>query len=289
MQTASPTQTTTRPILQVAQLSVTFPSPQGGLGALSDISFQMDAGEFVCVLGPSGCGKSTLLRVLSGLLAPTTGQVRLRGSPLDGPSADTGVVFQKTNLMPWRTVLKNITLPLEIQGVDGVSARERAVDLVHLVGLEGFEDSYPDELSGGMAQRVAIARALIHDPAILLLDEPFGALDALTRERMNLELLRIWEARRKTVLMVTHNIQEAILLSDRVMVMTERPGRIILDLPVTLPRPRSQEQVYDRAFTDLSRCIRESIREQSVPCDRNRVFKDQKPGFSIHPEATTYD
>jgi NitT/TauT family transport system ATP-binding protein len=164
--------------------------------------------------------------------------------------------------MPWRTVLRNVTLPLEIQGTNGAEALERAVDLIHLVGLEGFEHSYPDELSGGMAQRVAIARALIHDPMILLLDEPFGALDALTRERMNLELLRIWEARRKTVLMVTHNIQEAILLSDRVMVMTERPGQIILDLPVTLPRPRSQELVYDRLFIDLSRCIRESIREQ---------------------------
>jgi len=262
MQTTSPSRPSSEPILHVEHVSVTFPSPQGGLGALGDVAFEIHQGEFVCVLGPSGCGKSTLLRVLSGLLEPTTGQVHLHGAPLDGPSGDVGIVFQKTNLMPWRTVLKNITLPLEIQGTNGAEAQERAVDLIRLVGLEGFEHSYPDELSGGMAQRVAIARALISDPTILLLDEPFGSLDALTRERMNLELLRIWEARRKTVLMVTHNIQEAILLSDRVMVMTERPGRIILDLPVPLPRPRSQELVYDDLFIALSRCIRESIREQ---------------------------
>jgi len=173
-------------------------------------------------------------------------------------------VFQSSNLMPWRTVLRNITLPLEVQRVDRNTAQQAASDLVRLVGLQGFEDSYPDELSGGMAQRVAIARALIHDPAILLLDEPFGALDALTRERMNLELLRIWEAHRKTVFMVTHNIQEAILLSDRVMVMTDRPGQIVTDLAIELPRPRSQELVYDSAFVALSRHVHESIREQRL-------------------------
>jgi NitT/TauT family transport system ATP-binding protein len=250
------------PALHVDRVGVTFPSPDGGLGALSDVSFAIHEGEFVSLVGPSGCGKSTLLRVLSGLLTPTWGNVYLRGRRLTGPSGQIGIVFQSANLMPWRTVLRNITLPLELQRVDRDHARQAAAGLIRLVGLQGFEDSYPDELSGGMAQRVAIARALIHDPAILLLDEPFGALDALTRERMNLELLRIWEARRKTVFMVTHNIQEAILLSDRVMVMTERPGRIILDLPVRLPRPRSQELVYDSLFIDLSRCIRESIREQ---------------------------
>ncbi len=250
------------PILHVEHVSVTFPSPQGGLGALGDITLQVREGEFVCLLGPSGCGKSTLLRVLSGLLEPTAGQVTLRGAPLAGPSDEIGIVFQQTNLMPWRTVLRNITLPLDIQGVEASQARQRAQELIRLVGLEGFEESYPDELSGGMAQRVAIARALIRDPAILLLDEPFASLDALTRERMNLELLRIWEARRKTVLMVTHSIQEAILLSDRVVVMTERPGQIITDLDVSLPHPRSQELVYDEAFIALSRCIRDSIREQ---------------------------
>jgi NitT/TauT family transport system ATP-binding protein len=253
------------PALRVDRVGVTFPSPDGGLGALGDVSLTIGEGEFVSLVGPSGCGKSTLLRVMSGLLPPTRGEVYFGRQRLTGPSGQIGIVFQSSNLMPWRTVLRNITLPLELQGVDRERARQAAADLIRLVGLQGFEDSYPDELSGGMAQRVAIARALIHDPAILLLDEPFGALDALTRERMNLELLRIWEARRKTVFMVTHNIQEAILLSDRVMVMTERPGRIVSDLPIELPRPRSQEIVYDEAFVALSRCIHESIREQR-PC-----------------------
>ncbi|MBN1640988.1 MAG: ABC transporter ATP-binding protein [Anaerolineae bacterium] len=256
------------PFLCVEGVSVTFPSPQGGLGALDDVTFAVREGEFVCMVGPSGGGKSTLLRVMSGLLPPTRGRVRLRGAPLQGPSNQIGIVFQNSNLMPWRTVLRNITLPLDLQGLNGERARQLATDLIALVGLEGFEHSYPDELSGGMAQRVAIARALIHDPAILMMDEPFGALDALTRERMTLELLRIWEARRKTVFMVTHNIQEAILLSDRVVVMTERPGRIISDVMVTLPRPRSQELVYDEAFIRLSRCIHDAIREQRV-CDRH--------------------
>jgi NitT/TauT family transport system ATP-binding protein len=252
------------PALRVEHVSVTFPSPEGGLGALGDVSFEIREGEFVCLVGPSGCGKSTLLRVLSGLLPPTRGSVSFRGQQLVGPSAQIGIVFQSSNLMPWRTVLRNITLPLEVQRVDRATAQPAASDLVRLVGLQEFEDSYPDELSGGMAQRVAIARALIHDPAILLLDEPFGALDALTRERMNLELLRIWEAHRKTVFMVTHNIQEAILLSDRVMVMTDRPGQIVTDLAIELPRPRSQELVYDSAFVALSRHVHESIREQRL-------------------------
>lgn len=253
------------PALRVDRVGVTFPSPDGGLGALGDVSFAIAEGEFVSLVGPSGCGKSTLLRVMSGLLPPTHGEVQFRQRPLTGPSDHIGIVFQSSNLMPWRTVLRNIALPLELKGVDREHTHQAAADLIGLVGLQGFEDSYPDELSGGMAQRVAIARALIHDPAILLLDEPFGALDALTRERMNFELLRIWEARRKTVFMVTHNIPEAILLSDRVLVMTERPGRIVSDLPVALSRPRSQELVYDEAFVTLSRCIHESIREQH-PC-----------------------
>jgi NitT/TauT family transport system ATP-binding protein len=249
-----------KPILRTEHIGVTFASPQGDLGALGDVSFEIELGEFICFVGPSGCGKSTLLRVLAGLLQPTQGQVWLRGAPHHGPSSDIGIVFQKANLMPWRTVLRNITLPLEIQDRDALLAQQQAADLIRLVGLQGFEHNYPAELSGGMAQRVAIARALIYDPDILLLDEPFGSLDALTRERMNLELLRIWEARQKTVIMVTHNIQEAILLSDRVLVMTARPGRIVLDLHVTLPRPRSQDLVYDDEFTRLARRVRQAIR-----------------------------
>lgn len=246
-------------ILRAEHISVTFASPQGKLEALADVSFQVERGEFVCVVGPSGCGKSTLLRVLSGLLSPTSGQVYLRGKPLDGPCGDIGIVFQKASLMPWRTVSQNITLPLEIQGLDSVQTRQQATDLIRLVGLEGFERNYPHELSGGMAQRVAIARALIHDPEILLLDEPFGSLDALTRERMNVELLRIWQARRKTVVMVTHDIQEAIFLADRVIVMTPRPGQITANLPIALPRPRSQDLIYYDTFAELARRIRRAI------------------------------
>ena len=249
------------PLLHADHVSVVFDDGECELGALDDLTFAVYPGELICFVGPSGCGKSTLLRVLGGLLQPTEGRVTMSGRPCVGPCEDIGIVFQHSNLMPWRTALQNITLPLELQGVDAGSARHRAVELIRLVGLAEFERSYPHQLSGGMAQRVAIARALVYDPEVLLLDEPFGALDALTRERMNIELLRIWEARRKTVIMVTHNIQEAILLADRVMVMTSRPGRITVDMPIDLPRPRSQELMYDVAFIDLARCIRAAIRD----------------------------
>jgi NitT/TauT family transport system ATP-binding protein len=248
------------PILEASHVSVVFTSVQGSLGALGDISLQVHQGEFVTLLGPSGCGKSTLLRVLSGLLSPTSGTLTLRGQPLRSPSPDVGLVFQDANLMPWRTVRRNIALPLDLQGVPGSEIGRRVASMVEMMGLHGFEDSYPHELSGGMAQRVAIARALVYDPEILLLDEPFGALDAITRERMNLELLRIWEAHRKTVVMVTHSISEALLLSDRVVVMTARPGSIVADMPVELPRPRSPEAIYSPALIAQSRRIRQAIR-----------------------------
>jgi len=247
------------PILRAERIGVVFASPQGKLEALDDASLEVSPREFVCLVGPSGCGKSTLLRVMSGLLVPSRGHVYLRGKPLDGPSGDVGLVFQGANLMPWRTVRSNIALPLELRGLDAAQIRERVTGLIGLVGLRGFERSYPHELSGGMAQRVAIARALVYDPEILLLDEPFGALDALTRERMNLELLRIWEAQRKTVIMVTHNIAEAILLADRVVVMTSRPGQVVSELPVPLLRPRSQDLIYSDVFIELSRRIRAAI------------------------------
>ncbi len=250
----------TKPQLIAERIRVTYRSPNGEVGALEEVSFQVGAGEFLCLVGPSGCGKSTLLRVLGGLLRPTSGRVYLDGRPLNGPCRRIGFVFQKANLMPWRTVLENVTLPLEILGVKMAEARRRAGELLQLVGLEGFESAYPHSLSGGMEQRVAIARALIHDPSILLLDEPFGSLDALTRERMNLELLRIWRAKRKTVIMVTHSIQEAVFLADRVLVMSPRPGRIEASIPVPLPRPRRLEMLYEEGFGALSRRIREAIR-----------------------------
>ncbi len=250
------------PILTVRDLDVIFPDGNGGLQALRGVTFSVRPREFVCVLGPSGSGKSTLLRVLAGLLPPTRGEVAFEGGAAmlsAGGLPRIGFVFQQANLMPWRTVLENITLPLELAGVQDGTARARARELIDLVGLQGFEENWPRDLSGGMAQRVAIARALIHDPDILLLDEPFGSLDALTRERMGMELLRIWQARRKTVIMVTHSIGEALFLADRVLVLTARPGHIKLDMKVNLPRPRTEEMRYTPRFGRLARRLKEAI------------------------------
>jgi len=244
------------PILVAEQLSILFPD---GLLALEQVSFQVERQEFVCLVGPSGCGKTTLLRLLGGLLKPTTGRVLFEGEPLAHPRRRIGVVFQKANLMPWRSALANITLPLELQGVESGEARRRAEELIELVGLSGFEHSLPRSLSGGMEQRVAIARALIHNPDVLLLDEPFGALDALTRERMGTELLRIWEAHKTTVVMVTHSIPEALLLADRVLVFSPRPGQIRLSLDVPLPRPRRMDMEYEPEFGALAAQVRQAI------------------------------
>jgi len=245
------------PFLQVNDLHITFANENGGLQALQGVSLNLDLHEFVSVIGPSGSGKSTLLRVIAGLLVPSRGEVIIR-TPHDYPPR-IGYVFQQANLMPWRTVLENILLPLEIQGVDKRTGRGKALDLVELMGLKGFEASWVQDLSGGMAQRVAIARALIQEPELLLLDEPFGALDALTREQMGVELLRIWQARRTTVLMVTHSISEALLLSDRVLVLSSRPGKIISDMVVDLPRPRSDQLRYEAHFGNLSRQLKAQI------------------------------
>ncbi len=245
---------TAAPLLVVHDLSMTFPDMNGGLEALDSATFSVAPQEFVCVLGPSGSGKSTLLRILAGLLEPSSGTFTFTGG-----KPVIGMVFQQSNLMPWRTTLENITLPLELRGVPVEERRSRARELIDLVGLQGFEATWPRDLSGGMAQRVAIARALIHDPDILLLDEPFGSLDALTRERMWTELARIWQMRRKTVLMVTHSISEALFMADRVLVLTQRPGRIKLDLPVDLPRPRQDEMRYTLHFGELARKLKEAI------------------------------
>lgn len=257
-----------KPIIEVRELSAVFPNGNGGLHALERISFAVPAEEFVCVLGPSGSGKSTLLRILAGLLPATQGEVLFQGEALTSPRRGVGFVFQKSNLMPWRTVLENMLLPLELGGSPGgpgglsrSAALEKAREMVELVGLQGFENVLPRDLSGGMAQRVAIGRALIHDPQVLLLDEPFGALDALTRERMGFELLRIWQARRKTVIMVTHSISEALFLADRVLVLSQRPGQLRLDVPVDLPRPREDGIRYTPEFGQLARQVRAAIGE----------------------------
>lgn len=247
------------PILIADHLSHTFPNANGGVQALERVSFQVGAQEFVCLVGPSGCGKTTLLRLLGGLQTPTDGRVLFEGEPLTGPRRRIGFVFQKANLMPWRSVLANVTLPLELQNVNRAEAKQRALELIELVGLNGFEQALPRDLSGGMEQRVAIARALIHHPDVLLLDEPFGALDALTRERMSIELLRIWEARKTTVVMVTHSIPEALFLADRVLVFSPRPGQIRLTLPVQLARPRRMDMEYSAEFGALAAQVRQAI------------------------------
>lgn len=247
------------PILLVRNLSMTFPNNNGGLEALENVSFSVYPQEFVCLLGPSGSGKSTLLRILAGLLGPTEGEVIFEDAPLSRTRQGVGLVFQSANLMPWRSVLENIALPLELQHIPQTQSLPKAQEMIELVGLRGFENALPRDLSGGMAQRVSIARALIQDPELLLLDEPFGSLDALTRERMRVELLRIWEVRRKTVVMVTHSINEALFLADRVLVLTPRPGRLRLDLRVHLPRPRVEEMVYTPEFGELARQLRVAI------------------------------
>jgi NitT/TauT family transport system ATP-binding protein len=244
------------PFLQVRGLTVTFQDANGGLEALDEISFDVWPQEFLCVIGPSGSGKSTLLRVLGGLLQPTGGEVIFTG---DSRRPRLGIVFQQANLMPWRTVLENIALPLELRGIDARDARSQAMEWIELVGLSGFADAWPRTLSGGMAQRVAIARALIQDPDLLLLDEPFGSLDALTRERMGSDLLELWQSRRKTVIMVTHSISESLLLADRVLVFSPRPGRVSLDLTVDLSRPRSDDVRYMPHFGELARQLRAAI------------------------------
>jgi NitT/TauT family transport system ATP-binding protein len=251
------------PIITVAQLDKLYKTHEGDtIEALRNVSFDISDGEFITVVGPSGCGKSTLLKILAGILRRTAGDVRLRGKAIDGPSREVGVVFQAPVLLPWRNVLQNVMLPVELQKRDRVAFETRARDYLKLVGLQGFEQKYPGELSGGMQQRVGICRALVHDPAFLLMDEPFGALDAMTRETMNLELLRIWDESRKTVLLVTHSIPEAVFLADRVIVMSPRPGRISEIIAVDLPRPRRLSMINSQHFGDYVEQIRRHFQSQ---------------------------
>ncbi len=241
--------------IRLNHVGMTFNDQNGILETLRDIHTAIASEEFLCVLGPTGSGKTTLLRILAGLETPTKGAVEF-------PSASqprVGLVFQESNLMPWRSVMDNILLPLELRGVERSEAERQAAELVALVGLQDFTEVWPASLSGGMAQRVAIARALIQDPDLLLLDEPFGALDALTREKMGAELLRIWQARRKTVVMVTHSISEALLLADRVLVLSKLPAEIILDLSIPMLRPRGEEIRYSSQFQELSKELRGAL------------------------------
>jgi NitT/TauT family transport system ATP-binding protein len=247
-------------MIRLDKLAKTYRTQRGELvPALEDIDLEVRENELVTLVGASGCGKSTLLKLIGGLLAPSRGTIRIRDQVLDGPHSDVGFVFQEALLLPWRSVVDNVLFSIEMLGLDRRRYRERAMELLHLAGLAGFETKYPRELSGGMQQRVAICRALVHDPGLLLMDEPFGALDAMTREEMGLELLRIWEDRPKTVIFVTHSIPEAILLADRVVVMTPRPGRIARVLDVELPRPRRIDLEFDERFKAYSDEVRSLI------------------------------
>lgn len=251
-----PNREKTKEVICIRNLGMTFRDKNGITEALRDISFQMNAQDFLCVLGPSGSGKTTLLRILAGLLKPSRGSVNFSHSEM---APVIGLVFQQANLMPWRTVFENISLPLELRGVNVQEITRRTEAMIELVGLRDFAKAWPSSLSGGMAQRVALARALIQDPDVLLLDEPFGGLDALTRERMGVELLRIWQSSRKTVVMVTHSISEALLLADRIIMLTPRPGRILLDIGVDLPRPRQEDVRYSPKFIEYSKALRSAI------------------------------
>jgi NitT/TauT family transport system ATP-binding protein len=238
--------------------------------ALEDVSFEVPKGSFIAVVGPSGCGKSTLLKILAGILPKSGGEVTLHNAPVEGPRHDIGIVFQDPILLPWRTVFENVMLPAQIQGLDRNTYNQRALSLIRLVGLSGVENKYPNELSGGMQQRVSIARALLHDPAILLMDEPFGALDAMTREYMNLELLRIWQSSEKTIFFITHSISESVFLSDQVIVLSDRPGRIEDCVPVNLPRPRQLSMTVTPEFNRLVEYIRSRL-------DINGILRNDEP------------
>jgi NitT/TauT family transport system ATP-binding protein len=247
-------------LISVRNLQKVYSTPQGEpLVALHDIELEVRQGEFLSFVGPSGCGKSTLLNIVGGLLDRTAGEVHFRGEEQSGPRREVGMMFQTPVLFAWRTVLENVLLPIELFGWDKAKYRQRAFEILDLVGLKGFERSYPRQLSGGMQQRVSLSRVLVYDPEVLLLDEPFGALDEFTRETMNLELLRIWSGSGKTVLFVTHNINEAVFLSDRVVVMTPRPGRIARVVDIDLPRPRQREHLMLPHFSEKVFEIRELL------------------------------
>jgi len=253
-------------MIELDDVSLTYASKRADVEALARVSLSIEANTFVSFIGPTGCGKSSLLKLVAGLLAPSSGTIRVRGRSVEeaARARSFGFVFQDATLLPWRTVLSNTVLLLQVCGRDPAERERTARRLLEMVGLGGFLHHYPRELSGGMKQRVAIARALTLDPDILLMDEPFAALDAITRDRLNLDLLRIWSQARKTVLFVTHGIGEAVFLSDRVLVMSARPGKIVADIPVTLSRPRSLDMVESPEFMACARQLRGLLAQGAV-------------------------
>ena len=248
-----------RPALAFQGVRVVYNTAAGPIPAVEDLTLSVPAGTFLSILGPSGCGKSTLIKVAAGLLAPSAGEAAIGGARVAGPRPDVGIVFQQPTLLPWKTVEDNILVPVRARGGDMHAARARAHELIALVKLTGFERNYPHELSGGMQQRVALARALMHDPPVLVMDEPFAALDALTREQMMLELQRLWSHSRKTVLFVTHSIQEAVFLSDRVVVLSPRPARLTTDLAIDLPCPRTLATMTKPGFAAACDRLRQEL------------------------------
>jgi len=248
-----------RPEIEIVGVSKSFGRGRGIVQAIDDVSLSIGHNEFVSILGPSGCGKSTLMLLVAGLAKPSSGTVSLNGSPVTGPRRTNGIVFQNPVLLPWRTVLDNVLLPIELMGERIDNYVDHAQTLLEMAGIGEFANRLPDEMSGGMKQRAGICRALVQNPSVLLMDEPFSALDAMTRDDMNLELLRLWERDRKTVVFITHSIAEAVLLSDRVVVMSKRPARILTDIPIQLPRPRTAEVQETQQFAQLRARIRSLI------------------------------
>jgi len=251
-------------LIEARGVSKIYQSKDGPVESLKPLDFAIKEGEFVSVVGPSGCGKSTLLKMVAGLLPISGGSLTLAGKPIKGPQKDVGIVFQSAVLLPWRSVEDNILLQAEMRHMPMDAARARARELMEMAGLKGFEGKYPWQLSGGMQQRASICRALLHDPSVLLMDEPFGALDAMTREKMNLELQRIWMTSKKTVMLITHSIPEAIFLSDRVMVMSERPGSIAAVYDIDLPRPRTLDVMSSPEFGAYTKLVRAHFYSQGI-------------------------
>jgi NitT/TauT family transport system ATP-binding protein len=246
-------------VIEVKNLKKIYHSRGSSIHAVEDVSFDVREREFVTVVGHSGCGKTTILKILAGLLSKTNGTVLINDKPVVGPLGNIGIVFQTSILLRWRSVLENVMLPIEIMQLKKEDYYERGRDLLRLTGLIDFKDKYPRELSGGMQQRVSISRALIHDPPLLFLDEPFGALDVMTRNEMNIELERIWREKKKTTLLITHSIHEAVFLSDRIIVMTPRPGKVADVIEVDLPRPRNAEMRISERFFELVQVVAQKI------------------------------
>ena len=250
--------------VSIEHIRKNFETDKGNVLALEDVSLSLTEGEFLAVVGPSGCGKSTLMMIVAGLLGATSGEVKIKGEKVDGPFTDVGIVFQNHVLLDWLTTMGNILFQTDMRRLPRDRYIERARELINMVSLEGFEDRHPYELSGGMKQRCAICRALLHDPPLLLMDEPFGSLDALTRDQLCIDLEKIWLQTEKTALFITHSVPEAVQLADRIIVMTPRPGRIYKEITVDMPRPRFEEGIETDRFFHLVEQIKQSFLEQGV-------------------------